>query len=266
MKILENFTLDDIFTVLIGKLRADPSPVLADSVIAHPNFFNIRSTITTISGNLSSMFVNYLKDVLALLAMIRSVKECNIEMHLEAERTFQAQRFGFGHPNYSRYLTYQHALLEVHLISNTSIWKDLKENGFGGSLTGDTFSIKHGALIIKTIVNREVKVQDGYSADLDATNMFVKNSHLLTKLRSVLKERIHLLISLKHKETTLGARKKHEKIIKRLATKPGEVLDSFSSGPVKSIKSVVLIYDLIDKGLTKSDETDEKLRQLKALN
>ena len=69
--------------------------------------------------------------------MIRSVRECNIEIYLEAERILLPQLFAFGYPNYSRYLTYQHALLEVHCISNTSIWKDLKENGFGRSFTGD---------------------------------------------------------------------------------------------------------------------------------
>ena len=58
--ILENFTLDDTFTALIGKLRVDPSPALAESVIAHPNFCIIRSVITATSETLSSMFVNYL--------------------------------------------------------------------------------------------------------------------------------------------------------------------------------------------------------------
>ena len=74
---------------------------------------------------------------------------------------------------------------------------------FGGSRTGDKFSIKHGDLIIETPVNREVKVlegpmQGGCSTDLDAMNIFVKNSYLLAKLRSVLKKR-HLLTSSKHK-------------------------------------------------------------------
>ena len=77
--------------------------------------------------------------------------------------------------------------MEVHRISNISFWKDLKENGFGGSLTGGKFSTKHGDLIIETTVNRGVKVrgvpmQGGYSTDLDAMNIFVKNSHLLAKL------------------------------------------------------------------------------------
>ena len=83
-------------------------------------------------------------------------------------------------------------------------------------------------LLWETTMNKEVKVQGGpmlggYSVDLAAMNIFVKNSHLLAKLRSVLKERNHLLTSSKHKETTLGVRKKHENIRKRLVTKLGEV-------------------------------------------
>ena len=113
MKVLENLTLDDTFTALISKLRVDPSPALASDS-------NIRSAITAISGTLSSMFVNCLKDVSALLAMIRFVRECNIDMHLETDNQ-TPQLFTHGHSNYSRYLTYQHALLEVYRITNTSI-------------------------------------------------------------------------------------------------------------------------------------------------
>ena len=68
-----------------------------------------------------------------------------------------------------------------------------------------------------------------------------------------MKERIHLLISLKHKETTFGACKKHRNMIKRLVTKLGEVLDQISSGPAKNKKKYgVLLDDL------KSDEIGEK--------
>ena len=101
-------------------------------------------------------------------------------------------------------------------------------------------------------------MQGGYSTDLDAMNIFVKNSHLLAKLRSVLKERIHLLTSSKHKETILGARKKHENMIKRLVTKLGEVIGPFSSGPAKNITSGVFLDDLIVKDLLKSDEIGKK--------
>ena len=93
--------------------------------------------------------------------MIRSVRECNTEVHLEAERALLPQLVAFGHPNYSRYMTYQHALLEVHRISNTSIWKDLQENSFGDSLTRNKFSTKHGDLLIQTTVNRKVKIRVG---------------------------------------------------------------------------------------------------------
>ena len=150
---LKNLTLDDTFTALICKLRFDSSPTLVESVIEHLNFCNIRSTITATSGALSSMFLNCLKDVSGLLAMIRFVRESTTGMHLEAERALLLQLLAFGQPNYSRYRTYQHALLEVHRILNTSIWKDLKENGFGGSLTGDKFYTEHEDLIIEATVN-----------------------------------------------------------------------------------------------------------------
>ena len=56
------------------------------------------------------------------------------------------------------------------------------------------------------------------------------------------------------KETTAGARKEYENMIKRL----GEVLDPFSSGPTKNIKSGVLLDNFIVKGMLKSNETGEK--------
>ena len=99
MKILENLTLGDTLTALIGKLRVDSSPALAESAIVHPNFCNIRSAITATCGTLSSMFVNNLKDISALLAMIRVVRECNIEMHLETKRVLLPQPFAFVHRN-----------------------------------------------------------------------------------------------------------------------------------------------------------------------
>ena len=66
-------------------------------------------------------------------------------------------------------------------------------------------------------------MQDGYSADLDAINIFLKNSDLLAKRPSFLKERIHLLTSSKHKEITLRNYKKHKHVIKRLLTELADV-------------------------------------------
>ena len=84
-------------------------------------------------------------------------------------------------------------------------------------------------------------------------NIFVKNSQLLAKLRSVLTERNHL--------TSLGARKKQENMIKRLNTKLGEVLNPFSSGSAKNNNFGVLLDDLTVKGLLKSDQIGKKQLQ-----
>ena len=92
MKISENLTLDDTFTALIGRLRIGPFQALVGYVIAHPNFSNIRSTITATSGTLSPIFVNYLKDVLVFLAMIMSVRECERDA-IRSRKSFTAATF-----------------------------------------------------------------------------------------------------------------------------------------------------------------------------
>ena len=87
--------------------------------------------------------------------------------------------------------------------------------------------------------------------------IFVKNSHLLAKLRTVLKEPIHLTSS-EHEEATLGTCKKQENMLKRRVAKLGELLDPFSPGPVKHMKSGVLLDVSIIKCLLQSDEIGEK--------
>ena len=163
------------------------------------------------------MMIEYIKDV-SLLCMVSSVREMAIERHLEAERAFLPQLFAFGHHNHARYLTYQHVMISTLCESNPNAWQDLKDNGFGGSVTGEPFSTKHGDLIIETTVNRDVKVrggpmQGGYSTNLNATNTFIKTTHLMAKLRSALKKKLHLLTSSKHKETSKSSIKRHETTI-----------------------------------------------------
>lgn len=105
MRILEKLSLDDeTFTALIGKIH--PFLALLESFIVHANFCNIRSIIRSTSGTLSSIFVNYLKDVSAFLVTIRFVRECDIKMNLEAERVLLPRHIAFGPPNYSRFLKY----------------------------------------------------------------------------------------------------------------------------------------------------------------
>ena len=159
----------------------------------------LAGNILTFTGTMSQMMVEYIKDVSLLLSMISSVREMSIVRHLEAERAFLPQLFAFGHPNYARY---QHVMLSTLQDSNPKIWQDLKTNGFGGSVTGEPFSTKHGDLIIETTVNRDVKVrggpmQGGYGTDVDAMNTFVKTTHLMAKLRSALKKKLHF-----HSKTT----------------------------------------------------------------
>ena len=102
MRILEKLSLDDeTFTALNCKIH--PFLALLESFIVQANFCNIRSTITSTSGTLSSVFINYLKDVSAFLVMIRSVRVFDIEMNLEAERVLLPRHIAFGPPNYSRY-------------------------------------------------------------------------------------------------------------------------------------------------------------------
>ena len=50
-------------------------------------------------------------------------------------------------------------------------------------------------------------------------------------------------------------------MIKRLVSKLGVILDPFSSGLAKDIKSRVSVGDLIVKGILKSDEIGEKHQQ-----
>ena len=133
------------------------------------------------------MFVNYLKYVSVLLAMIRSVRECNTEMHLEAERALLPQLFALGHPNYSRYLAYQHTLLEVHRISNLGIdpfssrpAKNIKSGVLlhdlivKGLLKSDEVGEKH----LKDFILKRIKVKENDSVSLIAP---IKNPKLKTR-------------------------------------------------------------------------------------
>ena len=184
-------------------LRSNPCPDNLSRIMNQDQFILYVENILKYTGTMPEMIIQYIKDVSLLLSMVSSVREMNIERHLQAERAFLPQLFAFGHPNYSRYLTYQHVTLSTLEESNPKAWEDLKANGFGGSISGEPFSTKHDDLIIETTVNRDAKVrggpmQGGYSTDLNATNTFIKTTHLMAKLRSALKKKLNLLTSAKH--------------------------------------------------------------------
>ena len=73
-------------------------------------------------------------------------------------------------------------------------------------------------MVTEVTINREVKVRGGpmrggYSTTIDAENDFILNSHILTKLRKELKNKMNLKTDCNHKESTPGDFKKHEEQI-----------------------------------------------------
>ena len=100
---------------------------------------------------------------------------------MASEQELLPKYFAFNHISYSRYLTFQ-----------LNVWNDLLREGFGGSLSGEQFSIIPGDLTTEVTINHEVKVCGGRmmsgSSTPDQTNdTFIKISHVMTKVRSKLK-------------------------------------------------------------------------------
>ena len=127
----------------------------------NPEFQMMCGELLTTRGTESMMVVAYIRDVSHLLALVSAVREGSIERHLQAERALLPKLFAFGHPNYARYLTYQHVTLEMLKTTNPSAWRELQTHGFGGSISGEPFSTVHGDYITETTINREVKVRGG---------------------------------------------------------------------------------------------------------
>ena len=145
----------------------------------------------------------YITDVSVLLALVSAVREKSIELHITAERALLPKCFAFNYINYARYLTIQHVNFEKIQIEKPTAWEDLLNDGFGGSITGQSFSTIHGDLITETTINREVKVRGGpvrggYSTSFEANDAFIKTSHLMAKIRGKLKEKLNVLSSTVH--------------------------------------------------------------------
>ena len=70
-------------------------------------------------------------------------------------------------------------------------------NYFGGSMSEEPFSTIHGDLITEISITRESKVGGGpmrgsYRASEETTDEFIKTSHVITTIRSKLKENWHM--------------------------------------------------------------------------
>ena len=87
---------------------------------------------------------------------------------------------------------------------------------------------------------REVNVRGGpmkggFSTSESSNDAFVKTSPLKPKIRAKLKEEFNILTNSVHKELTIGSRKKHDRIVSRLATVIEENVDPFLDDPARHI-------------------------------
>ena len=260
--ICENLTPS--VTQALAELRKSTCPTNLKGLTRMVEFRNICAKLLQHSdGTHAKMMNEYLQDVSAMLCLIQAAREKNIELHLAAERAHLPKCFAFGHVNYARYLSFQHVNLADIKFNRRDVWNDLKVNGFGGSLSGKPFSTIHGDLITETTVNREVKVkggptQGGYSTSEQATDAFIKTSHLIAKLRATLKERLDILISSTHKELTIGARRRHEETIEALVSHLGKYANPFLNGSARHMKSGTEIDRSVVERLLASNEAGEK--------
>ena len=154
-------------------------------------------------GSDGELTVTYLKDVSLMLSLVGTVRECDIEKHLQAERKLLGLTFAYDHQNYSRYNTYQHAYLLDLKNSNHPAFNELRNKGMGGSITGEKFSSIHGDLVTE-LFNKETKgtagpFRAGFSTNIDAVNNWVNTIHIHAMLRANLQKIPHIRTSSKHK-------------------------------------------------------------------
>ena len=89
----------------------------------------------------------YLKDNSLVLSIVAAVREFDLETRLEAKREMLKLVFAFDHVNYARYNSYQQVLLTEEKRLNSPAYQDLKQYGYGASLSGSRFSGLHGDLV-----------------------------------------------------------------------------------------------------------------------
>ena len=255
--------IEDSLLDALKDLRVNPSPGTVQLVVLNDSFTSFVSTILSVKGYQDGMVVSFLRDVSSLLALVSSVREGDIERHLQSERYMIKQVFAFDHQNYSRYLTYQHILLNDLKGSNAPAFQNLKDRGFGASYSNSNFSAVHGDLVTE-YYNRETKVNNGpfrmgFSTSLTISNKWVRNIHIHAKLRMAMREKLNIKVSSTHKEVTDSGKKRHQKHVLSLKKKLCDYKgDLFSSGPAKEITTGAEIDERIVKGLITAPEIGDK--------
>ena len=245
--------IDNDLKVALIYLCAYPSPESV-GVMSNDLFRSLADVILSSKGFQDCMVVAFLRDVTSLLPLVSSVREGDIERHLQAECYMIKQLFAFDHQNYSRYLTYQHLLFTDYKKSNSKIFQDLKSRGFGASYLQNTFSAVHGDLVTEHY-NRETKVNAGpfrlgFSTSLTMTNKWVRNIHLHAKMRTAMRDKLNIKLSSTHKEVTDSGKKLHQKHVYSLKKKLYDYqIDLFSSDSAKVLTSGAEINEGIIKDL-----------------
>ena len=228
---------DPMLLSLLIELRKDPSSDLINRILNLDSFNSLFFQILAAEyGTEAHMSTEYLKDVSCMLAMVSAVREGDLERHLQSEREMLKQVFAFNHYNYARYCSYQHVYLRSLEKINHPAYLDLKQNGFGASITGETFSAIHGDLVTE-LFNRETKsasgpFRRGFSTNSASVNTWVRTIHVQSRLLRSFKNIIAYKTKSKHKELTDGGKALHEKHVNDLKTVLKDYgIDSFSENP-----------------------------------
>ena len=201
-------------------------------------------------GSDAELTVAYLRDVSLTLSLVGSVREANIEKHLQAEQKMACLTHAYDHPNHARYEAYQNAYLMHLKQTGHDAYKELKIKGIGGSITGEKFSAIHGDLITE-LYNKETKgtagpFRAGFSTDIEAVNNWVNTIHIHALLRTSLHRVLSIKTSSKHKELTGRGKRLHAEHVKSLKMKLNSYgVDPFSTDPPRQITSGKKIDDII---------------------
>ena len=152
-KITSGFSeIDPNLKLKLKQLSSAPSPDAMEDVMVCPALeLLVQKIVQVEDGTESRMTISYLRDVSLLLALVSAVREKDLSRHMQAEREMLSLCFAFDHINYARYMSFQHVNLLMlkmcHDPAFTELINLISERGFGGSLSGETFSAIHGDLI-----------------------------------------------------------------------------------------------------------------------
>ena len=251
--------VDEGLLKFIVALRRNPTPESITTVTTSDSFLKLFDEIFLVSGPQCEMTICFVRDVSNLLALVSSVREGDIERHMQAERQMLKLLFAFNHQNYSRYLSYQHVLLSDMKENNTIAFHDFRARGFGASYSSNKFSAVHGDLVTEYF-NRETKgtsgpFRHGFSTSITTMNNWVKNIHIHAMLRMTMRDKLNVKVSSTHKEVTDSAKIRHNNHVVAIKTQLAQYnTDPFSSGPAKNIVTGAEIDKSVIKNLVHASE------------